>query len=220
VARACHSARSSTDASPVFEVDDTGLKRKATNRSASGYGSGRNSTASPMVMMAIFAPMPTARVSTAMVANPRCLRSIRRANRVSCQIPFSMASECRSAPRRSSTRHESPERNNDELECKKATRASPARDQATVSTRIARKHPNFGAPLAQCLRHQEPVPRVPPMITTGGISVVGIRERSSTSRRQAFRREHTAILSRVASPVACGTTHHSQSRASSSTIPN
>jgi len=29
---------------------------------------------------------------------------------VSCQIPLSMASECRSAHRRSSTRHTSPER--------------------------------------------------------------------------------------------------------------
>ena len=41
------------------------------------------------------------------------------------------------------------------------------------------------------------VPRIPPMITTGCISVVGIRERSSTSR-PAFQREQTATVSIVA----------------------
>src|SRR5882724_4517876 len=48
--------------------------------SACGNGNGRSSTASITLKIALFAPMPRARVSTAMMANPGVFANIRKAN--------------------------------------------------------------------------------------------------------------------------------------------
>src|SRR5207302_1029835 len=50
-------------------------------RSASGYGRGRIKTALTMLNMAVFAPIPSARVTIATAANPGFLISCRRARR-------------------------------------------------------------------------------------------------------------------------------------------
>jgi hypothetical protein len=52
---------------------------RLTMRFASGYGSGRRSTALITLKIAVFAPMPNASVRTAMSVNPGDLRSWRRA---------------------------------------------------------------------------------------------------------------------------------------------
>ncbi len=52
---------------------------RVTMRFASGYGSGRNNTALITLKIAVFAPMPSARVSTAMNVKPGDLRSWRKA---------------------------------------------------------------------------------------------------------------------------------------------
>src|SRR5438477_6001362 len=49
-------------------------------RSAAGYGSGRSKTALTMLKIAVFAPIPSASVSTATRVNPGDLRSWRKAN--------------------------------------------------------------------------------------------------------------------------------------------
>src|SRR6185312_16389705 len=51
-----------------------------TNRSDSGYASGRNSTASTTLKMAVFAPMPSASVSTATAVKPGFFSNWRKAN--------------------------------------------------------------------------------------------------------------------------------------------
>src|SRR5437016_2269567 len=50
-------------------------------RFASGYGSGRSRTALTMLKMAVFAPMPSARVMIATAANPGFLINCRKASR-------------------------------------------------------------------------------------------------------------------------------------------
>src|SRR4051794_8815083 len=52
-------------------------------RLASGYGSGRNKTASVTLKIAVFAPIPRARVSTATATKPGLLRNSRDAKRIS-----------------------------------------------------------------------------------------------------------------------------------------
>src|SRR6476620_5474655 len=52
----------------------------ATRRSGDGNGSGFNNTALTTLKMAVFAPIPSASVSTAIKVNPGDLRSWRRAN--------------------------------------------------------------------------------------------------------------------------------------------
>src|SRR6266566_2894320 len=47
-----------------------------TSRSESGYGRGRSSTAFTTLNTAVFAPIPRARVSTAVVVNPGLLRPL------------------------------------------------------------------------------------------------------------------------------------------------
>src|SRR5881275_1681709 len=86
VVRACHSARSRGDASPVSDVDDTWLDRRATKRSESGYGSGRRSKASQTLTIVVVAPMPSASVSTATSVKPRDFRRLRAAYRRSLRI--------------------------------------------------------------------------------------------------------------------------------------
>src|SRR6266850_1013102 len=51
-----------------------------TSRSDSGYGNGRKSAALTMLKMAVFAPMPSASVSTATAVKPGFFSSWRRAN--------------------------------------------------------------------------------------------------------------------------------------------
>src|SRR5262249_11947835 len=55
------------------------------SRPGSPYGSGCKRTAFTTLKIAEFAPMPSASVSTATVANPKFLRSSRAANRTSCR---------------------------------------------------------------------------------------------------------------------------------------
>src|SRR5205823_10045122 len=53
------------------------------NCSDSGYGSGRNSTTLTTLKMAVLAPIPSARVSTATAVKAGCMASIRKAYRKS-----------------------------------------------------------------------------------------------------------------------------------------
>src|SRR5206468_6527204 len=55
-----------------------------TRRSGSENGSERNNTASTMLKIAVFAPTPKARESTATIVKPGLFRSTRSAYRVSC----------------------------------------------------------------------------------------------------------------------------------------
>src|SRR5690606_1122335 len=59
----------------------------ATMRCQSGYGSGRNSTASSRLNIAVTTPMPRPSVSTARPAKPGCLHVARSASRMSWSIP-------------------------------------------------------------------------------------------------------------------------------------
>src|SRR5205807_9694090 len=54
--------------------------------SACGYGKGRNSTASTMLKIAVFAPMPNASVSTATAVKPGFFSNWRKAKRRSLNI--------------------------------------------------------------------------------------------------------------------------------------
>src|ERR1035438_8421745 len=54
-----------------------------TTRLGSRYGKGRRITASNTLKMAVFAPMPSARVRMAATQNPGCFASVRRINRTS-----------------------------------------------------------------------------------------------------------------------------------------
>ncbi len=87
--RACQSARSSGEASPVPGVR-AWIERSATRRSASRYGSGRSSRASQTLTTAAVTPIPSARIRTAVVVNQGCRRNVRTANRASCQRPSSI----------------------------------------------------------------------------------------------------------------------------------
>src|SRR5206468_2098384 len=78
------------------------------------------------------------------------------------------------------------------------TRASPARDQATVSTRIAREHPNFCAPLAQCLRNEESGPSRSAYDHDGLHFCRWYTRAVEQVPAPAFRREQTATVSIVA----------------------
>ena len=73
----------------------------AYSRSASGYGTGFNNTASTTEKIAVFAPIPSARVRTATVAKPGDFRKLRRAYRTS----WSKASIETSAPVRIRAAH-------------------------------------------------------------------------------------------------------------------
>src|SRR5207248_8630962 len=58
---------------------------KATTRSAPGYGSGFNSTASKTEKMVVFAPTPSASTASATAAKPGFFKRTRRPKRRSCQ---------------------------------------------------------------------------------------------------------------------------------------
>src|SRR5262249_12187402 len=74
-------------------------------RSASGYGSGRSRTALTMLKMAVFAPIPSARVMIATAENAGFLISWRTANRrlFMTTIQCGCFSNCRNANRTSSS---------------------------------------------------------------------------------------------------------------------
>ena len=73
----------------------------AYSRSASGYGTGFNNTASTTEKIAVFAPIPNARVRTATVVKPGDCRKLRKAYRTS----WSKASIETSAPVRIRAAH-------------------------------------------------------------------------------------------------------------------
>src|SRR6266542_858000 len=60
-----------------------------TRRSGSGNGSGFSSTPYTTLKIAVLAPIPNARVRTATAAKPGCFRSMRAAQRRSCERPAS-----------------------------------------------------------------------------------------------------------------------------------
>jgi hypothetical protein len=64
-----------------------------TTLSASGYGSGLKSTPLTTEKMAVFAPMPSASVTTATAAKPGRFKSVRKATRTSCHsVPIPASS--------------------------------------------------------------------------------------------------------------------------------
>src|SRR5690348_2280718 len=63
-----------------------------TSRLGARNGSGRRRTASTTEKIAVFAPIPSARVSTATAANTGDLRRERKAYRTSWEIPFMIPS--------------------------------------------------------------------------------------------------------------------------------
>src|SRR5438093_13704220 len=81
---------------------------------------------------------------------------------------------------------------------KRQMRASPERDQATASTRIARKHPNFGAQLAQYLRIHEAGPSRSAYDRDGLHFCRWYTKAVERVPASAFRRKQTGTLSIVA----------------------
>jgi hypothetical protein len=62
-----------------------------------GYGKGRHSTASTMLKIAVFAPLPSASASSATAVNPGCRRSMRTPKPMSWRNPSHMLPIPRSA---------------------------------------------------------------------------------------------------------------------------
>ena len=80
MARACSSQSSTLAGEPMQNPAIAGLvSHNATSRSESGSGNGRRSMPSTTLKIAVLAPMPRARVSTATTENPGLLATFRTA---------------------------------------------------------------------------------------------------------------------------------------------
>src|SRR6266511_2033646 len=82
------------------------VDQRNTSRLASGYGNGRSSTASTTLKMAVLAPMPSAKVTTAMSAKIGFFTSIRKPKRKSCNSEFITSPYLSTVPSLVTQRHQ------------------------------------------------------------------------------------------------------------------